>query len=533
MTGLARLEGQTRAERQRVLVSMTLAERQALAAEIGARERNPYLPYQSDPVGFVTDILHETLWSRQREILESVRDHRRTAVPACHAPGKSHIAARAVAWWVSVHPPGTAQVVTTATTFRQVRNVLWPHIRRLHMRHDLPGEIFTTEWKIGTDIAAYGFSASNQDDAAVQGVHSPHLLVVVDEAGGISSTLGRALESLMTGGHTRLLTIGNPSVDTEASWFERCCASDLYNVIRIGAYDTPNFTGEDPGTCLACPPEVPPHSVGEHLVDQIWVDDVISEFGADSAYVEARVYATFPRQVANKVIPLTWCEEAKENETPAVSDGIRLGVDIAADGGDEFCIAWADGYTVSIRHRSSGQANASPVEVAGIVLQQIREAERTHQERSLVDRVRVKIDSIGVGWGVAGLLDTWGQEGRHGAEIVAVNVSEKAQDAGKFHNQRAEMWWTGRGLLQPASDGSQQVRLDVDDRTLAQLSGPMYKSDSSGRITIEGKMEMRRRGVSSPDRAEAVLLSLYEPPGKRSPRLEIPVSFGQSNQWTM
>jgi hypothetical protein len=268
-------------------------------------------------------------------------------------------------------------------------------------------------------------------------------------------------------------------------------------------------------------------------VDQIWVDDVISEFGADSAYVEARVYATFPRQVANKVIPLTWCEEAKENETPAVSDGIRLGVDIAADGGDEFCIAWADGYTVSIRHRSSGQANASPVEVAGIVLQQIREAERTHQERSLVDRVRVKIDSIGVGWGVAGLLDTWGQEGRHGAEIVAVNVSEKAQDAGKFHNQRAEMWWTGRGLLQPASDGSQQVRLDVDDRTLAQLSGPMYKSDSSGRITIEGKMEMRRRGVSSPDRAEAVLLSLYEPPGKRSPRLEIPVSFGQSNQWTM
>lgn len=533
MTALARLTTKPRSQRLRALAQMTVAERAALAVELAARESDPYMRYQADPVGFVTDVLHESVWSRQRDILESVRDHKRTAVPACHAPGKSHIAARAVAWWVSVHPPGTAQVVTTATTFRQVRNVLWPHIRRLHSRHNLPGDVFTTEWKIGTDIAAYGFSATNQDDAAVQGVHSPHLLVVVDEAGGISATLGRALESLMTGGHTRLLVIGNPSVDTEATWFERCCASDLYNVIRIGAYDTPNFTGEDPGQCLACPPEVPPHSVGVHLVDQTWVDDVISEFGPDSAYIEARVYAHFPRQTANKVIPLLWCEEARNNTDAPPGEHVRLGVDIAADGGDEFAIAWADGPTVTIRHRSSGQSNASPVDVAGVVLEQIRAAEQVHLDRGITDPVRVKIDAIGLGWGVAGLLDTWGKEQRHRADIIAVNVSERAGDQGKFHNQRAEMWWTGRQLLQPGADGTQGIRLDVDDRTMAQLTGPTYKADSSGRITIEGKSEMRRRGVSSPDRAEAVLLALYEPPGRRKPRIEVPMSFGQTNPWQM
>jgi hypothetical protein len=42
-----------------------------------------------DPVGFVTDRLGEHLWSKQREIIESVRDHRRTAVASCHGAGKA------------------------------------------------------------------------------------------------------------------------------------------------------------------------------------------------------------------------------------------------------------------------------------------------------------------------------------------------------------------------------------------------------------------------------------------------------------
>lgn len=515
-----------------VVARLSPAEQRALAALVTERERWPWYRWQQDPVGFVTDALGETLWSKQRAILESVRDNKRTAVPACHAPGKSHIAARAVAWWVSVHPPGTAQVVTTATTFRQVRTVLWPHIRRLQQRHNLPGEVFTTEWKVSGETVAFGFSSALHDEAAVQGIHAPHLLVVVDEAGGISPLMGRALEALMTGGHTRLLVIGNPPVDTEGGWFERCCSSDLFNVIPIPVYATPNFTGEDSGICHACPPEVPEHEVKTHLVDEEWTRDVIAEFGEDSAYVEARVHAKFPRQVANKVIPLTWCEEAQENTSPADSQQVRLGVDIAADGGDEFVIAWADGYTASIRHRSSGQSNANPVEVAGVVLDQIREAEALHLARGVSERVRVKIDSIGVGWGVAGLLQTWGQEGRHGALIVPVNVAEKAGDAGKFNSQRAEMWWNGRTLLQPGTSG-QMVRLDVDTRTLAQMSAPTYKSDSSGRIVIEPKKDMKRRGISSPDRAEAILLALYEPPGRREPRVEVPLSFSQTNPWSL
>jgi len=90
---------------------------EAIEAERGTK----WAAFADWPEGFVEIALGEFLWSKQRDILRSLVDNKRTVVPACHAPGKSHIAARAVAWWGAVHPPGTALVITTAPTFRQVR----------------------------------------------------------------------------------------------------------------------------------------------------------------------------------------------------------------------------------------------------------------------------------------------------------------------------------------------------------------------------------------------------------------------------
>ena len=523
-------------ERRRVLSALTDPERQAIGMLIDQRMSNPWARWEDDPVGFVTEGLRESLWSKQREILESLRDNKRTVVPACHAPGKSHLAARAVAWWIAVHPPGTAMAVTTATTFRQVRNILWTQLRRLQQTHNLPGETTQIEWRIGTELVAYGFSPRDTDETAVQGIHAPHLLVVVDEAGGIPHTLGRALEAIMTGGHTRLLAIGNPPTDAEDSWFERICHSDLYNSIPISVYDTPNFTGEKVDVCRSCPPEVLPHLVASHLVDQEWVRDVINEFGEESAFVEARVHARFPKSAPNKVIPLSWVEASAENTNPLQDDEIRLGVDIAADGGDEFVIARADGYSVTIRHHSSGSANQNAVDVAGVILEQIRQAEADSKERRIRRPVRVKIDTIGVGWGVVSILKRWKDEEMHQSTIIGVNVAERARDSGKFTNQRSEMWWNMRNLLQPqvrteGAEPSQDIHINIDRRSMAQLSAPLYKSDSSGRIKIESKIDMKRRGMNSPDRAEAVLLAMYEPPNSGDFLVVAPMSIGQSNQW--
>lgn len=517
-------------DRSWVLGQLSLDERRALSQHLDWLAANPWRQFVDDPVAFVEDGLGETLWSKQREILESLLRNKRTAVPACHAPGKSHIAARAVAWWIACHPPGTARVVTTASTFRQVKGVMWPHIRRVHARYDLPGEVFTTEWKLDDVIVADGFSPAEHNEAAVQGIHAPHLLVVVDEAGGIGPNLGRALEALMTGDHTRLLVLGNPPVDREGSWFQRLCSSDLYHVIPISVFDTPAWTGEDAGMCRACPPDSPSHPVLDHLVDQRWVDEVITEFGADSAFVEARVYARFPTITADKVVPITWVEAAQDRD-PLPEGDVRLGVDVAADGGDELAIAEANGWNVRIVHSSSGAANASAVDVAAKVMEFVHAAVEEQGRRPYRRNVEVRIDAIGLGWGVASLLKAWVGEQGVPATIVPVNVA-KTPRATRFVNQRAEMWWNIRQLLQPGPDGVGELRLDVDRRTVAQLTAPTYKSDSAGRIAIEKKADMAKRGVGSPDRAEAILLALYEPPGSFG-SVPAPVGFTQPNAWDL
>lgn len=480
----------------------------------------PYGLWADDPVGFWRMVLGGHPWSKQIELARSVESEVRTVSPASHSVGKTYGAAKLACWFGSVHPPDSVQIITTAPKFRQVKHLLWPHMHTTHAAANLPGVMDQVQWKIGGRIIAYGFSASDYDEDAVQGIHAEHLLIIVDEAGGISHTLGKALESITSGAHTRLLAIGNPPTDEEGSWFEERTQSPLWNTVRIAWEDTPNYVLRDSaGQILESSNEVVPDHIARNLVDERWVNDQIIEFGADSTFVEARVHARFPHGSTNKTLPWGWIEAAMENDAPDESTWVRLGVDVAADGGDEFVIARAIGNTATLVHNSSGAQNANPADVAQKALTAIQEAERIAANLGEERPVRVKVDAIGLGWAVSGLLKNWGQEGMHHAEIVDVKVSEKARDEKKFTNKRAEMWWTGRTLVQPTPDpdgtpgryGPPIATLKIDKRCAAQLNAPTFGSDSQGRIKIEKKEDIKKRGLGSPDRAEAVLLALYEP----------------------
>lgn len=517
-----------------------------------------YALWVDNPVGFVTQVLGETIWSKQRDVLRAIATTKRVIVPAGFGLGKTHIGGAATAWFCSVYPVGTATCVTTATRFRQVQRQLWPHVRRLHAKARLPGECDTTQWKMpsrdGVDtVVAYGFTAPDNDEAAMQGIHAPRLLLIVDEAGGISRTIGSSTRNLLTG-DARMLAIGNPPTDDESSWFESA-AEDGHDpekpdtvTIVIRADDSPAVTGEDTGPCRSCPPEVPEHPIGTHLVDQAWIDDAVREHGEDSPYVIAKVEADFPKGGASRAIPSSfvdagveaaldlayWAPEYAVEGTPStdrkghpypvqptIGAPIRLGVDVAADGGDELVIARLEGDVARIRLVQSGVANTNATDVAGKVLEEIKTAEALAAAIGSADRVRVKIDAIGVGWGVAGILEAWGSEGLHGAVIVRVVVSEAPDKPDnpkamwRPMNKRAEMWLNGRELLQPDPAGRVRLRLDIDGKAAAQLRAPLYGTNASGRTVIEPKKAMRERGVSSPDRAEAVLLAAYEPKTRR------------------
>jgi hypothetical protein len=295
---------------------------------------------------------------------------------------------------------------------------------------------------------------------------------------------------------------------------------------------------------------MPAHSLSTHLVDRQWVEETIAEFGPDSAYVKAKVEADFPKGVGQRALPVSWLEGCLNSDEPEGEgyvrldalglDGsqmagdlipgesaphlvkrgawVRLGCDIAADGGDEFVIARSVGNLSTVEHFSSGLANANATDVAGRILVEIKRAERLRAALGTNAKVRVKVDSIGVGWGVVGILKAWGTEGRHDAEIVAVNVGESTgrdDESAEIrpYRKRDEMWLAPRDLIRPQGpEMPGMLRLRIDKRTLAQLSAPTWGTSSDGAHSkVESKASMRNRGMSSPDRAEAVLLSLYEP----------------------
>lgn len=159
----------------------------ALAADIVDPPANPYV---DDPVAWVQDRTRAHAWSAQRRILESVRDHRQTAVPSSHGPGKSWCAARIAAWWIDSHPPLEAFVVTTAPTDTQVKAILWREIQRAHRRGNLAGRVTQdAQWKISDELVAFGRKpadiAADSDGetiTAFQGIHARFVLVIFDEA---------------------------------------------------------------------------------------------------------------------------------------------------------------------------------------------------------------------------------------------------------------------------------------------------------------------------------------------------------------
>lgn len=458
-------------------------------------ERAPRVnPHVTDPVGWITNVLGEHLWSKQRQVVESVLAHRKTAVPSCHEVGKSWLAGRIVAWWLSVHAPGEAFAVTTAPTAPQVRAILWREIGRAHRKGNLPGRVNQTEWWINDEMVAFGRKPADTDPAAFQGIHARRVLVVIDEACGVPEDIWTAANSLVANEHGRMLAIGNP--DDPGSYFARVCQPDTgWSVVSIDALESPNFTGESI-----------PDDLRELLVSPIYEQEMRVEFGEDGATYLSKVRGRFPSDNPDGVIPLSWIRRCQNIDLAAyVPDDllpVELGVDVGA-GGDETNIRERRGVVAGrvMRHKTP-----DPEVASGHVMQMIRDTGAT----------RVKIDIIGIGWGLAGLIRKACREAGLDVEVIGVNVGEASTQPKRFPKLRDQVWWEiGRELTR---EGAWDLSA-LDETTVAQLIAPTWQPDSSGRHKIEPKADTKARIRRSPDDADALILAYYEPLAK--PRFRV------------
>lgn len=445
---------------------------------------------QRNPEYFIEEALGHNLWPKQREIVRSVRDHARTAVRSCHGAGKTYTAAQILLWFAYSFPHSI--VLTTAPTFRQVERILWKELRVAWKSARVPLGGFLRKvpaLEISEDWFSIGFSTDESD--AFQGHHEESVLVVFDEASGIGHDLWVSADSVLTSANCRMLAIGNPT-DPASQFYEEFKLANV-SKISISAFETPNFTAFGitqadivDGSWRA---KITGNLPNAKLITPEWVADKVIRWGVKSSLWQSRVLGQFPETGTDSLIPLSWIEAAAARDIEP-SEPIELACDVARFGDDETVIGGRGGrFYRMIYHERTQDLMTTTGEVV----------------RALSDTgaAVVRVDEVGVG---AGVLDRLVELER---PAVGINAGKAANDPERFANARAEMFWGLRERFDPREGA---IDIDPDDDDLhSQLASIKWKVDSRGRIQIESKEEMKKRGIGSPDRADTLAMAFYTP----------------------
>ena len=435
------------------------------------------------PVEFARNVLKVELWSKQEETLAALTQFQRVAVKSGNGLGKGYCAAVAVLWFLHTHNPAT--VLSTAPTFRQVRHILWRQIHQLYRPHAqaLGGKMLDTRWELAEDRYAMGLSADSADQ--FQGFHSPNMFIVVDEAEGVDEEIYEAIEAIMTAEAPRLLLIGNPT--TTSGVFRRAFHEErrLYHNITVSALDSPNV--------------VAGRIVIPGLASAQWVQERREIWGEDNPLYLARVLGEFPDQAEDTLIRLSDIERAARQASVvpvndilggATPDAVVLAVDVARFGSDRSVILRRRGNTVEDIRTFQ---NMDTMRLTGWIANAIREFQPD----------QVYVDEVGVG---AGVVDRLREQG---LRVNGVNVARPARQSKLFANLRAEGYWRLRELF-----AAGEVSIPQDSQLMGELAALRYSFDSQGRVLLESKDDMRRRGIPSPDKADALMLAFIAPDRK-------------------
>lgn len=459
---------------------------------ISLEEQKLLRMHKTYPELFIQQRLGWKLWDRQIEVAHSVRDNKETFVQSGNAVGKTQLAAGLVIWWLLTR---RGKVVTTAPTWRQVKDILWAKIGQMATQVSLGIDAMQTRIEIEKEWYATGLSTKVPDK--FQGYHG-NVLIVVDEACGVENeAIWTAIDGDLTDAkHDRLLAIGNPT-NPDTPFARRCYRpSKQRKVIKISSYDTPNVKAGK---------EVIPG-----LVTKEWVDQKKEEWGENSPYFLARVLGEFPRNASESLFPLSWLDYAfnySAEDMGDVSGGERvIGMDVSASGADNNAMCYRTGGKVQ-----------SIIGWPGIDTSELVRGDTRTNHPSLFDWIdnympdSVQIDAVGVG---KPIYDTAKREKKANTRYRSIIIrpfiaQKKALKEEQFANAKAEAYWNVREMLRLGKLDLSNITGEMRDTIEAQANAIRWEPDNRGRVSIEKKERMRARTGFSPDELEAMIMSLY------------------------
>ena len=436
---------------------------------------NPFLAlmrrYHSDPVAFAREVIGITPDEWQEELLDAVAAPaiRRITVRSGHGVGKSTAVAMAAIWHVLMRVP--SKTVVTAPTSAQLFDACFAEMKNVAKRlkppfHNLL-EIKSDRIELKSHPESTFISVRTsraEQPEALAGVHSENVLLIADEASGVPNAVFEAASGSMSGVHATTILTGNPTRNTGFFYDTHTRLKDDWYTMHVSCVNSPRVADD-------------------------FVEDMKKRYGEDSPAFHVRVLGNFPPSEEDTVIPVALIDMAMKNKIRIHDETASIwGLDVARQGDDSSVLAKRQGPVI---HPLTVWRNLDLMQLTGAVKAEYDGLPPSRRPAEII------VDSNGFGAGVLDRLRELGLPAR------GLNVSERAVAKDTYLNLRAELWFKTKGWLE-----GMDVSLPEDDLLWADLAAPRYYFTSSGKIQIESKDVMKRRGIRSPDRADAVCLTL-------------------------
>ena len=421
------------------------------------------ISWRKSPLKFVREALGVEPSPQQKLALQGIgRSGARVTIKSGHGTGKSTMFSWVGLWGITCFDD--IKVVITAPTAHQLQDVLWAEFRK--WAGYLP-EPWASTIEITTDMVRYkgcvGFCVARtgrkENPEALQGFHAEHLLFLVDEASGVPDVVFHVAQGTLSTEGARIMMAANPT--RNSGYFY-----DSFNRDKE-RWDRFTFS------CLDSP-----------LVSKDYPVEVAETYGIDSDIYRVRVLGEFASQSERQFIPVDlannamgkFLREDEYNFAPVI-----IGVDVAMFGGDRSVIMLRQGLMSKILFQIRG---IEPEKLASIAI-------------NFADEYKadgIIVDAIGVGQAVISAMHLMNR-------TPIAFVASRAATLPNCMNARAEVWWKMRDWLKEGGS------IPPDDDLRDDLVAPEYSYNLGGKLVLEKKADMLKRGINSPDMADALAIT--------------------------
>lgn len=398
------------------------------------------------------------------------------AVASGHGIGKSALVAWIDHWARSTFED--CRVVITANTEKQLLTKTGPELAKWHRL------AINRHWFVATSTAIYAVDPeheklwrtdlipwSEHNTEAFAGLHNEgkRIVLIFDEASKIADKVWEVAEGALTDAFTEILWVvfGNP---TRATGRFRECFRKFRHRWHTEQIDSRTVEG----------------------TNKEQLQQLVEDNGEDSDLVKVRIRGVFPSTSFKQYINQKDIDAAVGRPLPPERyqfAPIIITVDPSWEGDDEFVIGLRQGLWFEIL--ATYPKNDNDVEMANIISR--------FEDEEKADAVFV---DLGYGTGIISVARTLGRD------WMLVNFGDKAYDEGVV-NKRAEMYQAARQWLKEGGT------LPNDPVLADELGQVEAVPRMDGKLLIESKKDMKARGLTSPNRADALVMSFAYPVQKK------------------